>query len=84
MIDTRNRFRKASQCYNGLFFFFSTIIIRADPRGSIRARISHGRLLRTLSLSRQKQREASRYYNVTWACYGIRNSMPEYPVRISW
>lgn len=64
MIDTRNRFRvgRASQRYNGLF---STIIIRADPRDSSRARISHGRLLRTLSLSRQKRREASRHYNVT-------------------
>lgn len=35
---------------------FSMIIIRADRRDSIRARISRGRLLQTLSLSQQENR----------------------------
>lgn len=63
---------------------FLTIVIRADPRDSIWVWISCGRLPRTLSLSEQKQREASWYYNVTRACYGIRNLRREYRVLISW
>jgi len=66
---------------------FSTIVIRADPRDSIQARISRGGLLRALSLSLLSSENGERLRGVITLQerrYGIRNSIPEYPVLPSW